>query len=410
MRAEKESQSMRKIMIGGVVLGALVFVGCNDSSSGGSAATSPSASGAGAVQSATPGASGSASPAASGSAKAETDKEKKEKKGEGPKDHASRAKAMEEAWAAHDPKKIGALYAEDAVLKRPGRPEVKGREAIEKRIAENFAAFKDITVVTGRVWEKDKHTAVFEWLDKGTDTGEWPEIGITKATNKPFGVIGASWVEVNDDGLIKEEHIFLDHPTLIGQIQDDKKKDHVRPVAAAVPDGNAHFEPAALKEKEAKDDKEKAELAKASDVEKKNMEAEEKFVGAMNANKTDDALKLLTDDFKLVDYTQEKDVVGKKAFKDMLHVWTTAFPDLKTKSTGAFAEGDFVIQEFEYAGIQKGPLGPIKATNKPVTVHQLEVDQFKDGKFVKAWSFGNAGELMSEIVADEKKDEKEKKK
>jgi predicted ester cyclase len=132
----------------------------------------------------------------------------------------------------------------------------------------------------------------------------------------------------------------------------------------------------------------------------------------MNTNKLDDALKLVADDFKLVDYTEEKDVAGKKAFKDMLHTWMTAFPDMKVKSTASFTDGDFVVEEFEYTGVQKGALGPIKATNKPVNIHQLEIDELKDGKFVKAWSFGNGNEMLGQlgVLSDKKEQKKEEKK
>jgi hypothetical protein len=117
-----------------------------------------------------------------------------------------------------------------------------------------------MNVHTGRVWEKDKHTAVVEWLDKGTSTGDWAEMGIAKATNKPFGVMGAAWIEVGDDGLIKEQRNYLDSRSVVAQVLEEKKA-AVRPVMAALPDGTMRYEATAAKEKEAKDAKEKAELA-----------------------------------------------------------------------------------------------------------------------------------------------------
>jgi len=376
---------MRKIVIGGLVLGALAMVACDDKPSGGNAMPSASAS------AAPPPSAAAAAPSAS--AKPEPEKAKK---AEGPKDHKALLKAMAEAWGTHDAKKVAGLYAEDGTITRPGRPELKGREAIEKRLGENFAAFKDLTIVPGRTWEKDKHTVVFEWVDKGTNTGDWPEIGIPKATNKPFAVVGASWVEVNDEGFIKTERNYLDGPTLFGQIMEDKKN----PVRAAIntpPDGMTDYESPAMKAKEAKDEKEKAELTKVMAEEKKNLEVEDKVIGHMNAGKPDEALKLVADDVKYADYTMEKDVSGKKTFGEFVHKWFTAFPDIKTKSTASFVDGDFVIEEFEYTGTQKGALGSIKPTNKTATFHQLEVDQFKDGKLVKAWVYGNNGELLTQL-------------
>jgi hypothetical protein len=37
------------------------------------------------------------------------------------------------------------------------------------------------------------------------------------------------------------------------------------------------------------------------------------------------------------------------------------------------------------------------ATNKPVDLHQLEVDLIKDGKVVTGWAWGNNVELLTEL-------------
>ena len=408
---------MRKIVIGGLVLGALVLAGCDDKSSGSGEAPAQSASATAATVPA-PSASAAASPSASAKAEAP----EKEKKAEGPKDHKSRVKAMEEAWASHDAKKVTALYAEDAVFKAPGMPDAKGRDAIEKHLTGMFAAFKDAKLTRGRVFEKDKHTIVVESLFTGTNTGDAPDMGIPKATNKPVGIMTASWYEIGDDGLIKEEHHFHDDPTFMGQLKEDKKNP-VRPVFAALPDGSEHFEAKAEKEEAKKEDKKddgkdsKAkkeekkddDSSKRAETEKKNVEAEDKMIADMNAGKIADSLKYLADDVSTTDYTQDKDLKGKKAFEAMIHGYLAAIPDMKIKGSGTFGDGKFVVQEFEYTGTQKGALGPIKPTNKPVDMHQLEIDEFKDGKIVKIWSWGNNMELLSELgVTGDHEDKKEK--
>jgi predicted ester cyclase len=389
---------MRKIVIGGWVLSALLVAGCDKSSgSGGEAPASSSTSNSAVVPSAT------ATSTSSSNAKTEPgdkdkDKEKDKKaEKEGPKDHAARIKLLEEGFASHEPKKIAALYSEDGVVKTPGLPDVKGREAIEKEAEKMFGVFKDAKLMHGRVWEKDKHTIVVESLFTGTNTGDAPEMGIPKATNKPVGIMGAAWYEVGDDGFIKEEHRYHDQATGMGQMVPDKKNP-VRGVISAPPDGTEKYEAKTGKEvKDAKDEKEKAELAKVVEEEKKHVEFENKFVAFLNDHKIDEAIKWVGEDVFFADYTQEKDLKGKKAFKDMLGMYLTAFPDMKAKATGCFAAGEFAVCEFEYTGTQKGALGPIKPTNKPVDLHQVEVDQIKDGKLVKGWSWGNNVELLTEL-------------
>jgi len=364
--------------------------GC-EKSSGGSSGEGPAGS-ASANSAVVPSATSSSS------AKTEpTDKEKKEHEKEGPKEHASRIKALEEAFASHEPKKIAALYSEDAIVKSPGMPDVKGRAAIEKEAEKMFAAFKDARLMHGRVWEKDKHVAVVESLFSGTNTGDAPEMGIPKATNKPVGIMGASWYEVGDDGFIKEEHRFHDQATGMGQLMPDKKN-KVRDVITAPPDGTEHYKAkTAEEEKDAKDEKVKMELEKAIKLEKDEVELDQKWATFFNDRKLEDAYKLVADDIVFADYTQEKDLKGKKAFKDMIGMYLAAFPDMKAKMTSSFGDGDFVVAEWEYTGTQKGAMGSIKPTNKPVDLHQPEVDMFKDGKMVKGWSWGNNVEMLTEL-------------
>jgi predicted ester cyclase len=81
----------------------------------------------------------------------------------------------------------------------------------------------------------------------------------------------------------------------------------------------------------------------------------------------------------------------------MIGMYMTAFPDMKGKMTQSFGDREFVVAEFEYTGTQKGPLGPIKPTGKSVDMHQLEIDQFKDGKIVKGWAWGNNMEMLTQL-------------
>ena len=56
-----------------------------------------------------------------------------EKKAEGPKNHKARIKSLDEAFASHDAKKVAALYAEDAVVTRPGRESVEALGGLLQR-------------------------------------------------------------------------------------------------------------------------------------------------------------------------------------------------------------------------------------------------------------------------------------
>ena len=78
-------------------------------------------------------------------------------------------------------------------------------------------------------------------------------------------------------------------------------------------------------------------------------------------------------------------------------MWTKAFPDAKTTINNSIGVEDFVIVESTMNGTQKGALGPMKASNKPVTLHSAEIYQVANGKMMHGWSYSNGGELMEQI-------------
>jgi ketosteroid isomerase-like protein len=356
MRGERKGGAMRTVFVGGCVLGALVLAGCNKSSGSGGSAQAKAV----------------VVPAPSASAKTGTRT--------GPRDDVALANAIDKAFASHDPKKLGALYADDAVLEMPGMPDVKGREAIEKSAAKTFAAFKDAKLVHGRIWEKDKHTCVIESVFTGTNTGAAPEMGIPKATNRTAGVVGASWVVLDDAGLIKEERRFGDQPTLLGQLFPDPKNP-VRAVITTPPNGTGDYK--------AGND--------AVEVQKKNMAIEDHGAAFLSHRDVAGVLRGIAPDTVYVDYTGATDVKGTKAFHAMLVDYVTVFPDLKSTVIGGFGDGDYAIVLQEYSGTQKGALGSIKPTNKRMDIHQLEIDLYKNGKQVNGWTFGNSAEMLTEL-------------
>jgi ketosteroid isomerase-like protein len=354
---------MRKFLMGTLVLSTAFLGACEDKAS-----TTPPA----------PAASASAAPSAATSTTAAPPKAP-----EGPKDHVARAKALSEAYASHDAKKVAALYTEDASIKVVGLPDVKGRAAIEK-----FAAFKDVKVSTGRIWAKDKHSAVMEWVFDGTNTGDAPEMGLPKATNRKAGFTGATWIEVSDDGFIKEERRYYDRGDMAAQLAPEPKEKEPK----AAPFRPVVNEPGfGTKVSELKAD------SKPTAEETKSLEVENEWVKDFNAAKLDDAMKLMAKDVVIEDYTEVAAVKGDKEARAYIEKYLKAFPDLKATMVSSFAVGEFAIIEYRYQGTNKGALGTIKATNKPVDVHQIEVDEIKDGKFVKEWTWGNSQEMLGQM-------------
>jgi steroid delta-isomerase-like uncharacterized protein len=102
----------------------------------------------------------------------------------------------EAAMATHDPDRILALYADDAVWEEvPLNLVTRGTEEIRAHLERLFTATPDIVYdVTGGFAADDR--AVAEWSITGTLTGDFP--GLPPGAGQPFSVRGVSTFEFAD--------------------------------------------------------------------------------------------------------------------------------------------------------------------------------------------------------------------
>jgi hypothetical protein len=93
-------------------------------------------------------------------------------------------------------------------------------------------------------------------------------------------------------------------------------------------------------------------------------------------------------------------IKGKKDLAKVLTDWFKTFPDQKWTSSNVWGVDGFAISEKTMTGTQKGKLGPIPASNKPVTWHWLEILQPNaDGKVAHGWLYGNLVEVLMQTGA-----------
>ena len=78
------------------------------------------------------------------------------------------------------------------------------------------ASFPDSKGAARRIFVKND-VAIIEWTMTGTNTGPGAD-GKAKSTGKPVGINGLPIVWFTPDGLIKEQHEYLDVPTMMGQL------------------------------------------------------------------------------------------------------------------------------------------------------------------------------------------------
>lgn len=123
------------------------------------------------------------------------------------------------AFNAHDANAWAGHYAENATLYDPQYPEpVRGRSAVLKDIEDFMAAFPDMQFSTTSVIASGSQAAI-QGVGSGTHQGPMQGPGgAIPATNKRVEVPFASFIRVNDQGLIEEERRYYDSMGMMQQL------------------------------------------------------------------------------------------------------------------------------------------------------------------------------------------------
>jgi steroid delta-isomerase-like uncharacterized protein len=277
------------------------------------------------------------------------------------------------ALNAHDAKKLAELYAPDATVTIVGMGEpLKGREAIQAEIQKTFDGFPDFKYAVTRVFVKND-VLVDEWVVTGTQKAEFNGV---KASNKAIGLRGAAVFRFNADGLVTDEHRYFDGGTLMSQLGQMKMPS--RP-PAALPSGEPSWH-----------------VAKGTPEEDKQLDLAKTMYGAFEKKSEADFIGNMDDKVTWSDISQPKDMSGKPAAKQFFGMFTKAFTDIKQSFDPFFAVDEFVVSEGTINATHSGPLGPIKATKKPVTLHGIDIMVVKDGKVQSGTSYANNMELLGQ--------------
>ncbi len=272
----------------------------------------------------------------------------------------------------NDPAKLTALYAADATVMTPGFPEATGHDAIQKSMQDWLDANSNLATAVVRSWTKGNVVA-YEFVTTGTD----------KASGKPWGVDGLDLLTFNDDGLVTRDHTYVDAVTILKQIGAYKGPTAGRPVMT-LPTGAIE-----------------AHVARGDATEDANVAS----LNSLNAAwlKMDDkaSLAFFSDEIVATDFTADGPH-DKKWFREDWVAGKKSMKDPGWKDTLLFGVEDFTIDEGEYSFTQKGDYvhGKVRVPNKKKTVsgHDVEVEQWKDGKIVRSWNWSNEMEFDAQLA------------
>lgn len=270
-----------------------------------------------------------------------------------------------------DVAKLTMLYAPDAVVVTPGFPEVRGREAIAKSSQEWLDMNANLATAPVRTWSKG-NVLVVEFVTTGTD----------KATGKPWGVDILDLLTFDDDGLVTKDHTYVDAETLMKQTGVYKGQTPARPVPT-LPTGAPE-----------------THVSRGDATEEANVAGENALNAAWARMDDKAALAMFSDDLVSNDFTADQSH-DKKWVKDDFVAAKKSLKDASWKDWTLFGVEDFTIDEGEFSFTQTGDYvhGKVHIANKKKTItgHNVEVDQWKDGKIVKSWNWSNALEFDAQL-------------
>jgi ketosteroid isomerase-like protein len=275
---------------------------------------------------------------------------------------ADRNKTALEALNAHDRRKLASTYADNATINMFGEEDITGRDAIAAEFAQTLMGLPDLKASFSRTWAKN-NVEVLEWV-------------ITGAGSKPTGLVGLSVLTFAPDGLVANEHRYRDTPTLLKQLGFAKGEVHAVPLPSAT----------------------ESHVARGTPEEDANLASLAKWYDLINGHKAD-AFALLADDATLDDSTAAAPTKGRTEIQRTFGRTWKAFPDMAEEPSVSFAVEDFTVSEVAIRGTQKGALGPLKPSKKAMAIHQADIVQWKDGKMVRAWVYGNAKEMFDQMSA-----------
>jgi steroid delta-isomerase-like uncharacterized protein len=93
----------------------------------------------------------------------------------------------------------------------------------------------------------------------------------------------------------------------------------------------------------------------------------------------------------------EKPIRGVAAWKEFVAGLLTAFPDLHFTIEEQLADGPRVAIRWRATGTHRGPLGPVPATGRSITVDGLIIDHLEGGMVAERWEQWDQSRMLQQL-------------
>ncbi len=283
-------------------------------------------------------------------------------------------KGVGDAFNAHDAQKMASYFTDDAAVYAYGEGETHSKGDMASSMGQMFQAFPDAKSAATRIWIKG-NVAIAEIVWSGTMSGDM--MGM-KATNKQAGGTRLHVMWFNDDGLIKEMHQYGDGSSTMMQIMGKKGAPPVPTIPTNPPEMHVS--------KGTPDEDKLADWGKSID-------------DTWSKDDPKATVALWADDGDMQNNDGMPAVKGKKALQKQIAGYYKAIPDMKITPVNAWGIDGFAIVEETMSGTDKGPMGPLPATGKPVSGwHLVDVSQpSADNKIMHNWGYANFNEMLAQL-------------
>ena len=93
----------------------------------------------------------------------------------------------------------------------------------------------------------------------------------------------------------------------------------------------------------------------------------------------------------------EQPIRGVAAWKEFVAGLLTAFPDLHFTIEEQVTEGPRVAIRWHATGTHRGPLGPVSATGRSITVDGLIIDHLERGMVAERWEQWDQSRMLQQL-------------
>jgi steroid delta-isomerase-like uncharacterized protein len=117
-------------------------------------------------------------------------------------------------------------------------------------------------------------------------------------------------------------------------------------------------------------------------------------IEAFNRGDIDAMVQIVSDNY--VYHGPTGDISGRNAYRQLVQMYRTGFPDVVMSIDDQIAEGDKVVTRATARGRHLGDFAGLAPTGKAVAVPLMLIDRIENGRIVESWeAFDQLGMLQA---------------